>query len=889
MSDTYQPRVRGTALAAAMLLLATPVVAQQRAVRATSGGAPATVAQAVRALPGAPDLDGRLDDAAWQSAPVIDDFLQLNPDEGEQPTERTEVRVLYTDAAMYIGVRAWDSDADKVAAKLTRRDEESPSDWVGVMIDSYRDRRTAFGFMVNPVGVKRDIYLYDDTNEDESWDAVWDVSTSRDAEGWSAEFRIPFSQLRFPNAEQLRFGFNVYRFINRKNEELYWKLVRKTESGAVSRFGDLEGIEGITPPRRLEIQPYSVVTQGFSPEQAGNPFQTGSDRYASMGADLKYGITSNMTLDATINPDFGQVEADPAVVNLSAFESFFPEKRPFFNEGIDIFRFSITQGDGDGASESLFYTRRIGRAPQGRADPRGGYADQIQQTTILGAAKLSGKTQNGWTTGLVAALTAEEEAEVIDAGGNRTFDVVEPRSSYFVGRLSRDVRDGKTQIGLFGTATRRFLPENLDFLRSGAYALGVNFSHRFLDDRYGFAGRIVGSRVEGSEEAIELTQRSSARYYQRPDNDYRELDPTRTSLEGFAAQASFNKRTGNWRWATGFNTRSPGFEVNDLGFQRDADRTVQWTWLNRRWVTPGKVFRRFNLNFNQWSSWSYGWDRLGFGGNVNANFALLNYWGGYFGLNRQFNGLSTRATRGGPALKTSGTTRFWFGFWSDDRKSIRGSASFWGGFEDESGGWNFGVSPDLVWQAAANVDLTISPMLNRQFDPWQYLRTTNALNQDRYAFGELNQTTVAMTFRGNMTFTPELSLQLYMEPFVSTGKYEAYKQVADPRAGSFDGRFEVFDDAQVVNDNGDISIDLDRDGTTDFGLGNPDFTFLSFRSNAVLRWEYMPGSTLFFVWQHGRTGFNDNRDFRLGGSVDDLFSAEATNTFVVKVNYWLSP
>jgi hypothetical protein len=426
----------------------------------------------------------------------------------------------------------------------------------------------------------------------------------------------------------------------------------------------LVGIEGINPPRRVEIMPYVSATGAWEPGEDGNPFQTGTDHTGRVGADFNIGVTSNLTLSATINPDFGQVEADPAVVNLSEFETFFPEKRPFFNEGIDIFQFPIALGDDPHASEQLFYTRRVGRAPQGEADERGGYAESLRETTILGAAKLSGKTPSGWTVGLIGALTAEEKADVVDSAGALHRDVVEPRSGYFVGRLARDFRDGQTQVGLFTTVVDRALPSNLTDLRSSAYTGGLTWSHRFRNDTWSVGGWFVGSHVRGSPESIEDTQTSSAHYYQRPDNDYVTFDPTRTSLSGYAGQLTFGKHAGNWRFSTGIDTRSPGFEVNDMGFQRDADRTIQWVWLNRRWLQPGKVFRNFNITSLQYSAWSYGWDRLGLGGNINLNFTLLNYWSGYFGAEKSLAGLSTTALRGGPALKEPSTLHSWAGFHS---------------------------------------------------------------------------------------------------------------------------------------------------------------------------------------------------------------------------------
>jgi len=887
--DLCCPIAGAVAVLLSAALLGAPAMAQHEstAVARTSSGTPdPAVAQAVRAEPQGPRIDGKLDEPAWLDAPAMRGFTQRDPNEGEPATELTEARVVYTDAALFVGVRAWDSQADEIAAQLTRRDEESPSDWIVIGIDSYRDRRTAFVFWVNPAGVKRDMYLFDDTDEDYSWDAVWDVATTVDERGWTAEFRIPFSQLRFADGEEQEFGFQVVRMINRLNEEQHWRLMPKDQSGTVSLFGDLVGIEGIKPPHRTELLPYVAANSSRYAAESGNPFATGSDQAVRAGGDLYFGVTSNLTLSATINPDFGQVEADPAVVNLSAFETFYPEKRPFFNEGLDVFRFPILLGDGDDANEQLFYTRRVGRAPQGSADERDGYVETIQQTTILGAAKLSGKTASGWTVGLLSALTAEEEADVLAGNGERFSDIVEPRSSYFVSRVARDLRDGKTKFGFFGTAVNRALPDNLDWLRSAAYAGGFDWTHRFHDDTYEIDGWLVGSHVRGSAEAIDETQRSSARYYQRPDNDHVSYDPTRTSLSGFAGQFVFSKNRGEWVYATGLDTRSPGFEVNDAGFQREADRTIQFFWMARRWLDPGKVFRRAQINLNQHTVWDYGFDRVSTGGNINANGQFRNYWSGYFGVQQSLAGLSATALRGGPAMITPYSTNWWGGFSSDSRKAIRGGISTWGQLQPASDSWNYGISPRISWRAASNMDFTLGPQVSHRFNSWQYLTQETVQDVDHYIFGQLRQTVASMTLRGNVTFTPTLSLQLYAEPFIASGEYEGFRQVADPRADRFQDRFDDFGPDRLIETDGEYAIDLDSDGTPEIDLENPDFTFLSFRSNTVLRWEYKPGSTLFLVWQHGRTDDNHNGQLQLGQGIRDLFDAQAVNTFVVKCSYW---
>ena len=840
----------------------------------------------------APALDGRLDDAVWQTAQPLSGFVQRDPHEGQPGTERTEAWVVYTSHALYVAVRAWDSDPSGIRARLTRRDEESPSDWAIVGVDSYNDRRTGFAFYVNPAGVKRDAYLFNDFESDESWDAVWDVAVRKDDQGWTAEFEIPFSQLRFPAAAEHRFGFQVVRVISRKNEEQHWRLMPKTEEGVVSRFGELAGLTGLKPRRRIELMPYVVGRHDLSPSAEGNPFATGHDNNVRVGGDLNLGITSNLTLTATINPDFGQVEADPAVVNLSAFETFFSERRPFFSEGLDAFRFALGVGDGDNSANTLFYTRRIGRAPQGDTDDRGGYAQSVGNTTILGAAKLSGKTPSGWTVGFLGASTQQEDADVVDSTGAPFVDVIEPQTNYFVGRLARDFRGGKSQAGLFGTATVRNLPNDgqLALLHGQAWTGGFNWRHRFLGERFSVNGWVAGSRVSGSAEAIDRTQRASSRYFQRPDHDHVTYDPTRTSLMGGGALVSVDKISGDWRFSVGSDTRSPGFEVNDLGFQQQVDQTSQWLWVQRRWVQPGKVFRQVYVNFNQWAGWNYGWDRLYTGGNVNMHFTFPNYWGFSYGLNRNIGGLTTGALRGGPAMTQPGNWNGWFNASTDSRKAVQLYLGGFGFVQPEAEGTRgYGLWGTVEVKPAANVDLSFSPEWNVNDDDWQYLDSPEALGATQYLFGELRQRTISTSIRANVTLRPELTIQLWGQPFVSSGDYREFMRVTDPRAPRYQDRWDVFGTDRAITDpEGDVMIDLDGDGTTEVELGNPDFRVLSFRSNAVVRWEFRPGSTLFLVWQHGRSGFTNDGRFAFGDGVRELFRSPAANTFLVKASYWFS-
>jgi hypothetical protein len=880
----------------ASLLLAAPLGARQSAPpdsnrgedEARSASARTTlVLPAMRIQGDVPKIDGVLDDEAWRFAPVATDFVQLEPREGEPATERTEVRVLYGDDALYVAFRAFDSSPDSIAAQLTRRDQGSYSDRVHVLVDSYFDRRTAFHFAVNPLGVKLDLYRFNDTEEDPSWDAVWEAAARIDDEGWAAEIRIPYSQLRFGNQDPQTWGINFAREIARRNETSIWAPIRQSDAAIVSKSGELRGLSGLGSPRRIELRPFTMARLARSPANPGNPFYRSNDFFSSGGLDLKYGVTNDLTMDVTVNPDFGQVEADPAQVNLTAFETFYPEQRPFFIEGAGIFNFGIGLGDGDMGSESLFYSRRIGRPPQGRADPRGGYAENPDLTTILGAWKLSGKTQGGWSIGLLHAVTAEETSRIATGDGTRLEEPVEPFTNYGVARFQRDFREGRSAVGFIGTAANRHKDVADDLsLRSGGYTGGFDVRHRFGEDnRFQVNGYLLGSHVRGSPEAMDLTQRAPSRYFQRPDADHVEYDPTRTSLSGWAGSLDLFKMGGGyWRWGTSVVAKSPGFEANDLGYQREADLIVHAAFLGYHHHNPTRHFRRWSVSVNGWHGWNFGGDHLALGGNVNGSFTLPNYWGGFAGLNRDFVSFSDGALRGGPLLRGEASTNGWFGVFSDDRKAVRASWSNNWSRASESDSWSANTSLNVRWRPSGRASISLGPFLSRTVNDAQWVQRVDA-QESHYVFGHLDQRTLGLTGRMDLTFLPDLTLQLYAQPFVSAGQYADFQQVADPRARSFRDRFSL---VEAILQGGEYHADLNGDGIED-RFRNPDFNIRQFRSTAVLRWEYRPGSLLYLVWSQGRNHFIQDGRFQVGESLGDLFRQDAENVVMLKVSYWISP
>ncbi len=844
-------------------LFSWPLAAQAQVVgrRSHPGDGPissSSVTRAVRAET-APAIDGLALDPIWQLALPVDGFRQFDPVEDGEPVFRTEARFAYDDHNFYVLVRAYDPHPDSIVALLSRRDARTPSDYIRVIIDSYHDRRTGYQFMVNPAGVKRDIYLYDDNAEDASWDAVWDARAVIDSLGWQAEFRIPLSQLRYPRADSHTFGIGVHREIGRLNERSSWPLWRRSQAGIASQLGELQGISGIASPRHLEVMPYVVQSNGSIPRDGG----WARTQRGSVGADIKYGLSSNLTLDAALNPDFGQVEADPSVLNLSAFEQFYDERRPFFLEGTGILRFD--QDCNDGKCTGLFYSRRIGRAPQlgfRSSDP----SSVPVASTILGAVKISGRLGNGLSLGVLDAVTDRETV------GQDL--VVEPRTNYFVARLSQDLRSGRSGIGAILTAVNRDLdPETAPLLRREAYTAGVDARHRFGgggSGNYELTGSVAGSLVRGSAEAIAATQRSPVHFYQRPDDDI-EYDPTRTGLSGYSANFGLNKIGGGITrfMSTGWY-KSPGLEINDVGFMSDVNSMGWSNWLALVFQEPRWFYRRWQINFNQWNTFLVDGTRAGIGGNINTNVNLRNQWFMYAGLGGELASYCGTCLRGGPLLRVEARQFAFMGISGDSRGAMVPGFDYTYTRNDGGRSWihSFGSRIDL--RIASRFSGSVGVSYSRNLDDSQWLGNFGVAGQDttHYTVARLSQRTLSLTMRLNYTASPGLSFQFYGSPFVSAGSYSDWREVASSRARIYEDRFRSY--------------------TMGGDVGSNDFNFKQFRSNFVVRWEYRPGSTLFLVWGQGRDeATQDPGDFRARRDYRSLFGAHPANTFLVKVSYWM--
>ena len=802
-------------------------------------------------------IAGLPDEAAWNVAPVRSEFVQREPDEATAPSQRTEVRVLYDASTLYVRVRALDSDPDKILTYLTRRDVDSPCDWIRILIDSYHDRRTAYEFATNPSGVKQDAYWYNDSSRDDSWDAVWDVIVTRDRQGWSAEFHIPFSQLRFTPARETAFGFAVSRSVGRLKETSTWPLLARSATGYVSSFGELRGIAMSGSPPRLELLPYTVGDVTTKPDR-GNPLVQ-SNGSLSLGLDAKYAVTSGLTLTATINPDFGQVEADPAVVNLSAFETFFPERRPFFVEGSGAFVFGLDCQDCSG----LFYSRRIGRSPQGESSLPSGddiYTDPASQTTIVGAAKLTGRVGK-FSIGALHAVTQQEHAAVLDQG-RRSTQPIEPLTNYSIVSARREFAN-QSSMSWMATSTARSIPTPLEFIADRADTGGVNVDWRFRP-RYSITGNLAGSRIAGSPPAIADLQENSRHYFQRPDATAFRFDPLRTSLAGAAGIIGISKIGGeHTRFGSNVQFKSPGFDINDLGFFQRADERGMNNFFRFQHERPSAHLREWNVSINHQARWNFDGDQLASSINLNSFFLTASNWGIGAFLNLNHQSIDDRLSRGGPAGLVEVVTAFSWFVDSDERLPVH--VNFSGNLGTNRSGSHFrNVETRVTLRPTPALNLVIAGRLNHDINDAQWIENITG-SQDRYVFGHLNQTTASATWRVGYTMTPTLSLQLYGEPFVSGGDYSGFKELIDGRNAIYDHRYAPFEYAS-----------------------NPDFNVQSFRTTNVLRWEYRPGSALFVVWQQARDGAGEIPRVRFGRDVRELFQAPATNVLLVKFSYWLN-
>lgn len=875
---------------------------------AQAGSTPVHDAQRTRpiaiatARSGPVTVDGRLDETAWALATPVGGFTQQKPNEGAPATEKTEVRFLYDEDAVYIGARMYDSHGARgVTTMLVRRDQPPQSDVLRVDFDPYHDRIHSVEFDVNPSSWRGDA-----TDTDRSWDPVWEAAARVDSVGWTAEIRIPFSQLRFSRDSVQTWGLNLTRLINRNQERDMWSFWRQNEAGGPAFFGELGGLR-IHGSRHAELLPYVVArTKRLSSGNPLSPFYNKSPSDFRVGADMKYLATSSFTLAATVNPDFGQVEVDPAVVNLSAYEVFFPEQRPFFVEGADAFRFGSPGCNINcGLGLNLFYSRRIGRAPQGAglAYSAGQFADVPENTAILGATKLTGRTKNGYTVGFLDAVTQRATAEVAAADGTRLFQPIEPLTNTLVTRAKREMKGGNLVLGGILTSVNRRLddPGLASLLLSSAQSVGADAEYFWGSHTYRLYTAVTASRAAGDSLAIGRVQRSSARYFQRPDRGIlgdgifsAKYDLSATSLDGYGGIARFVKQGGKWQGDLNAAVVSPGFETNDLGFLQIAD----WRWVNGtfgpQFTTPTRFYRNLQMLVGGEQQWNYDGDVTGRDLSAFASAQFLNYWSGTIFASHGFTALSDRLTRGGPVVEQPGNTQAFVGLSSDPRRRVILNANLSSGVQDD-GGNTQSLRLSATVQPASNLRLSIGPGFSRSASTDQYVtqfpdRAATAFYGRRYVFAHVDQRQLYMSTRASATFTPALSLDLFAQPLIASADYHDFEEFAAPRRRQKLIYGRDVGSIQATGTGATAGYFIDPDGlgpAAGFNLRNPNFNFRSLRGTGVLRWEWRPGSTAYLVWTQTRSASEAVGDLVFSRDRSALFAAPADNIFVLKVSYWL--
>lgn len=831
-----------------------------------------------------PVIDGLLTDESWNIVDWTGDYIENLPEENTEPIEQTKFKIVYDKEFIYFGFRCYDKDPKGIVKRLSRRDGFE-GDWIEINISSHYDQLTAFSFAASVAGVKSDGFISDNGKTWEgNWNPIWYLKTNIDNEGWTAEIKIPLSQLKFSNAPEQVWGLQSTRRYFRTEERSLWQRIPLDAPGWVSEFGELRGLVGLSPQRQIEIQPFVLSKLETYPKEEGNPFKTGKDLKLNGGLDAKIGITNDLTLNLTINPDFGQVEADPAAIVLDGFQIFHDERRPFFVENKNIFNYTFADDQ-----DNLFYSRRIGRNPNGQPNILDGAFMSIpNNTTILGAAKFSGKTKNGWSIGILESVTGKEYAKIQENDEKREV-LVEPLTNYFVGRAQKDFNNRNSYIGNIFTATNRNLEtDNLNFMHKSAYTAGIDFMHNWNNRKYYFKGNFVTSRIEGSEEAITATQRNMTHLFQRTDAGHLNVNTERTSLMGTGGKFEMGKASvGNWRYKGSIIWRSPELELNDIGFLRQADEIKQYTFLSYETLKPFNRFRKITTYAEQFSNFDFEGNYNKMQYTLGSDAMLKNNWNVVISAIYKPINYSNSILQGGPRFRYSEDFFKSISVTSDSRKKLRYTIAV---YDNKGKNNSFSYSElnfGLTYQPINAFTLSVTPTLSSNKNKLQYITETKFNTEFRYITANLDQNTLSASIRFNYNINPNFTIQYYGQPFISKGRYNQFNKVTNPVAKYYGDRVSLFNQNQIGfnEDKNSYDIDEDTNGTIDYSIPNPDFSFVQFRSNLVARWEYIPGSEIFFVWSQGITA-NGNPNKHLITELDSqILGRKPTNTFLIKMTY----
>ncbi|MCY1720020.1 DUF5916 domain-containing protein [Prolixibacteraceae bacterium Z1-6] len=818
-----------------------------------------------------PKIDGKLDDECWQKVGYWDGgFIQQQPRQAKPPSQETEIKILYDDKYLYFAIVAYDNEPEKMSPLLGPRDDYTVGDIAGIALDSYNDKQTAFEFNLTSAGQKVDLMHMGEYGWDFNWNAVWDGKTSVGDSAWYAEMRVPFTQIRFANKEEHIWGMHIWRYIYRLSEESQWKLIPIDAPAMVYIFGELRGIKDIPYKRNFEVMPYGSAK--YLPE-ASDKWKNG------FGVDGKIGVTSNFTLDYTFNPDFGQVEADPSELNLTSYEIFYDEKRPFFLEGNSILEYNS-------GNDMLFYTRRIGHAPSFEPDyseEDGENMSTPDNTTIINALKLTGKNRKGLSVGFVNSVTAREEATITTANDKIT-EAVEPFTNYTIGRVKQDLNNGSTVLGgIFTSTIRNIKDENLEFLTGNSLVGGLDFEHNWQNRKYYVAAKSFVSNINGSETSIARLQRNSRHYYQREDADHLEYDPTKTNLSGWGGEVAGGKRSGKFVYSGELEWRSPGVDLNDVGYLRQADYIAEDFDVQYRVNKPRGILLNYSVKLSQGHKWSYGGENIWDDMDVYIKIRFKNYWRFNFLVDRVFNEINTRELRGGPSLRIDGTNTVRVSLQTNSQKNLMLALNKNYIRNDDNISKEDSYSFLVNWQVSNRFLLSTESVFANENNNNQFLRYKSIDNKRKYVVGLLDRQTFYTTLRAEYFITPELSLQYYGSPYVSTGQFLDYRKVVDSKSYDLTERYEdlTVDGGLLMDENNNVYHDFNDEGSFDF-------TFQEFRSNFVARWEYKTGSTLYFVWTNNRWQYPDEYSTSIFDALKGIKKAKSENAFMIKLSYWFS-
>lgn len=835
-------------------------------------------------------IDGLLDEEAWQNANWESEFIQVIPYEGRAPYYQTKFAILYDHKNIYAAFIAYDNNPDSISLRMARRDH-AEGDAVNITFDTYHDKRTGFNFSVSAAGIKSDLIFSDDAAvKDDTWDPIWHVKTRVNKEGWIAEMEIPLTQLRFEEGEEQEWGMQVGRYIFRKDESSQWQPIKRDEAGYISKFGNLKGIKNITPKKTLDFTPYSVARLETFEKDPANPFRSGGkEQSIKAGLDAKIGLTNYLTMDFTVNPDFGQVEADPSRVNLSAFETFYEEKRPFFVEGKNILKYQLMFGDNEWTTDGLFYSRRIGRQPQVvLSSDSVQYAEVPEFTRILGAAKITGKSKKGWSIGVLETLTSKEMGQIIN-NSSRQQRAVEPLTNYFVTRVQKDFNNNNSYFGGIVTAVNRNLDESqLLYLHKSAFSAGIDWMHKWKQRAWNFEGGLYMSRVDGSKDAITRTQLSWIHNFARPDANHLEYNPERTALMGHGGKLNVSKIGGKLKFGSQLYWKSPGLELNDIGFAQQVDHIQQVFWSNYQIYEPFSIFRSVTFNISEYAIWDFDGNKNLLGFNTTGNAQLVNYWNINANYVRNGEQLFSSSLRGGPALRSPGSQSIEINLLTNPQKSLTFQLNSGVLFSHEKNyNKNQNISLNIGYRPFKSLRFDVTPGVYFAETELQYITQTNYNNSKRYIFGRIEQNIFNMSIRMNYNLNPDLTIQYWGQPFIASGAYSNFKHITDSKAELTADRYHIYEPRQLFFDSmkNEFAVDENADGTSDYFFSKPDFNVSTFLSNLVLRWEYRPGSVAYLVWSQNKNAYNGAGRFDFEESIKKLLDTQGTQIFLLKLSY----